>query len=162
MFTVRLALSTPASIGAKVTAIVQNEFAASVEPHPPRIMKSAGSAPPMLSLSERVNGDLLVTVTVLVNRSVGSREPYASDVGATVAGIVAGTLSETVCGLALSGLVLIAMVADSLPSAPAVNFTVIVQVAFGAIVVPQVLLLTEKSLALGPPKLSLTDTGTAW
>jgi hypothetical protein len=30
MFTVRLALSTPASIGAKVTAIVQNEFAASV------------------------------------------------------------------------------------------------------------------------------------
>jgi len=43
-----------------------------------------------------------------------------------------------------------AMVADSLPKAPAANFTAILQVALAAMVEPQVPPETEKSAALRP------------
>jgi hypothetical protein len=68
MLTDILALSgEPPAVGVKVTAIVQVEFAATVEPHvPPLGTKSLAFDPLMLSLTDSDDPALLVIVTSLV------------------------------------------------------------------------------------------------
>ena len=53
---------------------------------------------------------------------------------------------------------MIVIVADSVPSTPGANDTVIVQVVEAASVEPQLPPVTEKSAALFPPKFSLSVT----
>ena len=75
-----------------------------------------------------------------------------------VSGIVERVLSAIVYGLSGSGLSDRLIVADSVPRMPGVKLTVIVQVAAAASVAVQVPPLLEKSVALGPLKLSLRVT----
>jgi len=56
------ALRAPDAVGLKSTTTGQLEFAASVGPHPPTMLKSVALAPPIELVTEIVNGDLLVTV----------------------------------------------------------------------------------------------------
>ncbi len=97
--TASVALRVPISVGLNATAMGQDELGARVGPHTPRIVKSAGSAPPILSLSESVWSHPLVTVTVLICTSVGSRAPYTSEVGAIVASMVPAPESAACCRL---------------------------------------------------------------
>jgi len=98
-FTAMFALSgDPPAVGLKVTAIAHDEFAAAVVPHvPPVTAKSTAFGPLKLSLIGSENPDRLVTVTFLVFDGVlDVSVPYASVVGATVAGIVGPVLSASV------------------------------------------------------------------
>ena len=82
--------------------------------------------------------------------------------GATVAGIVDPVLSATVDGLSGSGLSATVSVADSVPSTPGLNVTVIVHEVLAASVEVQVPPVIEKSAAFVPLKLSLRLTGWVW
>jgi len=157
--TAMLALSgVGLTVGANFTNIVQLELGDAVAVQvPPVIVKSVALAPLTVSLSGNENPDRLVTVTVLVFDAVVS-VPYASAVGATVAGIVGPVLSATVYGLSGSGLSDTDSIADSVPNAPGLNVTIIEHAVFAASVVPQVPPVTEKSAALVPLKLSLNVT----
>ena len=76
----------------------------------------------------------------------------------TVAGMVGPVLSATEYGLNGSGLSETDNVADSVPSAPGANVTVIEHVLLAARIEVQVPPVIEKSAALVPPKLSLRLT----
>lgn len=97
MVTAMLAVSgEPAAVGVKVIAIVQLEFGDEMVPQvPPVTAKSGAFAPLKVSLKGSENPDRLVTVTILV-LDIDVRLPYASVVGATVAGMVGPVLSDTV------------------------------------------------------------------
>jgi hypothetical protein len=86
------------TVGVNLTAIVQVEFGDAVEPQvPPVTAKSPAFVPLILSLNGSENPERLVTVTLLV--FVGTfvvSVPYASEAGATVAGMVCPVLSATV------------------------------------------------------------------
>ena len=159
MLTVSVALSAVSVLGVKVTGITQTELLAHVPVG--ATPKSAAFPPVMPWVSDSVNGERLVTFKVLrvlvadcatlANARVG---------GATVAGIVGPVVSATVCGPSGSGLSETVSVADSVPSTPGANDTVIVQAFDAARVEVQVPPpVTEKSLALLPLKPSLSVTG---
>ncbi len=97
--TAMLALSgVGPTVGVNLTAIVHAEFGDAVAPQvPPVTVKSPAFVPLIVSLNGSENRDRLVTVTLLV--FVGTfvvSVPYASEAGATVAGIVCPVLSATV------------------------------------------------------------------
>ena len=94
--TAMLALSAaPAPVGVNFTAIVHGECGATaVLQVPPVIAKSPAFVPLRLSLNGRENPDRLVTVAFNVFDDFVS-VPYASEVGATVAGMVGPVLSAT-------------------------------------------------------------------
>jgi hypothetical protein len=161
-----LALSAdPPPVGVNVTAIVHDEFGAAVPPMhvpPPVTAKSLAFVPLKLSLIGSENFDRLVTVTVLVFGDVlAVSVPYASVTGVTVAGIVGPVLSAIggYDGLNGSGLSETDSVADSVPRAPGVKVTVIVQAALAASVRVQVPAVRLKSAPLGRPNVSLNVTG---
>jgi hypothetical protein len=160
--TAMLALSDdPPAVGVKVTAMVQLELAGAVLPQvPPLTVKSVAFVPPKLSPTDSGKPDLLVTVTSLVLVGVFAVSvPYARVTGAIVSGIVGPVLSATVSGLNGSGLSETDIVADSVPSTLGEKLTMIEHALSAASVVVQVPPLTEKSVALGPLKLSLRVTG---
>src|SRR5208337_2309218 len=90
-FTAMLALSAdPPPVGVNLTAIVQLDLAATIDPQvPPVTAKSPAFVPLKLSLTDSGNPDRLVTVTFSVFDAIFDVSvPYASAVGVTVAGIV--------------------------------------------------------------------------
>src|SRR5208283_1721828 len=116
---------------------------------PPVTPKSPAFVPVKLALTGSENPDRFVTVTFFVFEDCFDVSvPYAIVAGVTVAGIVAPVLSATVCGLSGSGLSVTVSDADSVPSAPGVKVTAIVQVVLAARVVAQVPPVIEKSAAL--------------
>ena len=87
------------TVGVKVTAIVQVEFADALPVHvPPVTAKSPAFAPVMLSFTDSAKPDRFVTVTSLVFvGALAVSVPNASvAAGVTVAGIVAAVVNETV------------------------------------------------------------------
>ena len=107
-----------------------------------------------------MNGERLVTFKVLRILVADCATLAKARVGGvTVAGIVGPVLSATVCGPSGSGLSETVSVADSVPSTPGVNATVIVQAFDAARVEVQVPPITEKSAALVPLKPSSSVTG---
>ncbi len=96
MVTAMLALSGDGlDVGVKVTAIVHDELADTVEPQvPPFTAKSFAFVPLKLSLTDSEDPDLLVTVTSLVFEGIFNvRVPSASVTGVIVTGIVGPVLS---------------------------------------------------------------------
>ena len=95
--TAMLALSAePPPVGINFTAIVHDEFAASIAPQvPPATVKSLALAPLRLSLKGSENPETLVTVTFEVF-DVDFNVPKAIEVGVTVAGMVGPVLIATV------------------------------------------------------------------
>ena len=90
------ASGVPPAVGVNFTAIVQSEFGNAVALQvPPLTVKSLAFVPLKLSLSGSENGDKFVTVTFRVF-VVAVRVPLASEIGVTVAGIVAPVVSATV------------------------------------------------------------------
>jgi hypothetical protein len=102
-----------------VTNIVQLEFAGADDPHvPPVTEKSPALVPLKLSLTDSEDADRFVTVTVFVLFGCATVVvPNASVVaGATVAGLFAAVVNETIYGPSVSGLSVTVIVADSVPS----------------------------------------------
>ena len=160
--TAMIALSgDPAPVGVNVTAIVQLESGDAEPPQvPPVTEKSPAFVPLKLSLTGSGNPDRFFTVTFFVFEDCFDVSVlYAIVAGVTVAGIVAPVLSATVYGLSGSGLSETDSAADSVPSAPGVKVTAIVQVVLAARLVVQVPPVIEKSAASVPLKLLLSVTG---
>ena len=152
-----MALSAVSVLGVKVTGIAQTVLPAQVPPG--ATLKSALFGPLMPWLSVSVNGDRLVTFSVLrVLLADCATLANARLAGAIVAGIVGPVLSAIVWGPSGSGLSETVNVAASVPSTPGANDTVIVQTLDAAKVEVQVPPVTEKSAALVPPKFSPSVT----
>jgi len=119
--TAMLALSgDPPPVGINVTAIVQLEFAATIEPQvPPFRAKSLALEPVMLALTDNEDPDRLVTVTSLVFDEVRAVSvPNASvAAGVTVAGIVEPVVNPTVYESSGSGESVTVIDVASVPSA---------------------------------------------
>ncbi len=141
---------------------VQLELGDAVAPQvPPVTAKSFALLPLKLSFKGSGNPDRFVTVTFLVfDGALAVSVPYASALGATVAGIVVPVLSVAACGLEESGLSETDSDADSVPRAPGVKVTTIVQAPLAPSVEVQAPPVTAKSAALVPLMLSLSEIAT--
>src|ERR1700719_1412651 len=115
MLTLRAALSAISALGLNVTGIMQTVVPAQVPPA--ASLKSALFGPVMPWLSVSVNGERLVTLTMLkVLLADCATLPNAKLAGRTVAGIVGPVLRAIVYGPSGSGLSETVSVPDSVPN----------------------------------------------